>query len=79
VAVVATTMLAVALHPDAPAGMAGDVELGRMLSFLPFMAGIHLLLACIGLAGWLRSPRTGRVTAALAGAGAVLVTLAVTG
>jgi hypothetical protein len=79
VSVVATTMLVVTLHPDAPAGMAHHVDRGRAVSLLSFMAGIYLLLGCVGLSGWLRSPRMGRVTAGLAAAGAVLVTISIVG
>lgn len=79
VSVVATTMLVVTLHPDAPAGMARHVGRGRVVSLLSFMAGIYLLLGCVGLSGWLRSPRMGRATAALAAAGAVLVTVSIVG
>jgi hypothetical protein len=79
VAVVATTMLAVTLHPDAPAGAAAHSDRGRLLSFLGFAAGIYGLLACVGLSGWLRSRRMGRATTGLALVGAALVTIVITG
>jgi hypothetical protein len=79
VAVMATTMLVVALHPDAPAGAADKAGLGRTLGLLAFMAGIYLLLASLALAGFLRSRRTGWATTGLAVAGGALVALTVVG
>jgi hypothetical protein len=52
-----------------------NVDQARLLTFLPFMLGMYLLLACLGLAGWLHSRRIGIATALVAGAGAVLVTV----
>ena len=77
VAVMATTMLVVALHPDAPAGAAGHAGRGRAIGLLAFLAGIYLLLTSLALAGFLRSRRTGWATTALAAAGGVLVALVV--
>jgi hypothetical protein len=81
VAVVATTMLAVTLRPDTPATVAASAALmkGRLLSFLSFALGLYLLLASLGLMGWLRSRRMGRVTTSLAVIGALLVTFAISG
>ena len=74
VSVVGATSLAIVLDPNAPAM---SLEKGRVLAFLPFLLGIYLLLACIGLAGSLRSRRTGHATVAIAAIGAALVTAAV--
>ena len=81
VAVVATTLLTIVLHPKAPPNVADALSMdkGRILAFLPFMLGIYLLLACIGIAGSLRSRRTGHATLGLAAVGAVLVTFAISG
>ena len=78
-AVVATTMLVMALHPHAPAAnrTEGNIDTGRVLAFLSFGIGIYLLLACIGLSGWLRSRRTGQLTTGVAAIGAALITLAI--
>lgn len=79
VAVVASTLLVVILHPDAPMGAANMTSLnkGRVLFFLGFTGGMYLLLACIGSAGWLRSRRMGQVTTSLATIGAALITLTI--
>ncbi|HEX8127253.1 MAG TPA: hypothetical protein VF548_16885 [Allosphingosinicella sp.] len=78
VAVMATTMLVVALHPDAPAGAAEHAGPGRAIGLLAFLAGIYLLLTSLALAGFLRSGRTGwATTALLAAAGGALVALVV--
>jgi hypothetical protein len=81
VAVVASTMLVMALHPHAPANVATgfNVDQGRVLAFLPFALGMYLLLACLGLAGWIRSRRTGRITGVVVVIGMLLITLVVAG
>lgn len=75
VAVVASTLLIMALHPEAPSNVANGYNLdrGRILTFLPFALGMYLLLACLGLAGWVRSPRAGRLTTVFAGTAVVAV------
>lgn len=74
VSVVATTLLVTALHPHAPAAVAGVGLLkGRVLTVLPFALGIFLLLGCIGLTGWLRSRRMGQITTIIAALGALLI------
>ena len=65
------------LHPDAPkgAGAAGMRE-AQLLTAVPFAVGILLLMATIGMAGWIRSRRTGLATSVLAALGGVLAVLA---
>nr|WP_295370147.1 hypothetical protein [uncultured Sphingosinicella sp.] len=77
ISVVASTALVNVLNPLAPATVkaAAKISEARMLTFLPFLLGMYLLLACLGLAGWLRSRRTGYVTAGVAGAAMLLVTM----
>jgi hypothetical protein len=73
VAVLGATLLVAATHPSAPSGLASAsvVGGGGALAALPFLAGVYLLLLTVGLAGWIRSPRLGWATAALATAGAL--------
>ena len=81
VAVVANTMLAISLRPDAPASAAGSGAPTKapVMAFLSFMLGMYLLLACVGLSGWLHGRRTGWVTAALAAIGVVLISFGTIG
>jgi hypothetical protein len=81
VATVATTMLAISLRPDAPVSLAGSGSPteARLMAFLPFMAGMYLLLGCVGLSGWLHGRRTGWVTAALAAIGVLLISFGTIG
>lgn len=65
-AVVAATMLTVALHPHAPPGTIERAGIGRTVMGLGFMAGIAALLVAIGASGWVRSRRLGWTTATLA-------------
>lgn len=74
VAVVGSTGVVAALHPDGPGLGAGRVGQTQGLMTLAFMLGLYALLAALGLSGWSRSPRTGWITGAAAGLGAVLVT-----
>ena len=79
VAVVANTMLAISLRPDAPTSAAGSGAKAPVMAFLSFMTGMYLLLACVGLSGWLHGRRTGWVTAALAAIGVVLISFGTIG
>ena len=81
VATIATTMLAISLRPDAPVSVAGSgsPDGARLMAFLPFMAGMYLLLGCVGLSGWLHGRRTGWMTAALAAVGVVLISFGTIG
>jgi hypothetical protein len=76
-AVMASTQVIAAAHPEAPAivaqkGFAG----GQMVMSAGFMLGVYSLLACIGFAGWARSRATGIATGVIAAVGAIAVTLA---
>ena len=74
VSVLGSTLLIAATHPGAPRGLGSDEIIGGggALSGLMFLAGAYLLLLTIGLAGWIRSRRSGWATSLLAGAGALL-------
>jgi hypothetical protein len=73
-AVVACTGLTAMLHPEAPARVAGaSTALARGVMTGAFGLGTLLLLAALGLSGWMRSRRLGRITSAASGAGALLV------
>jgi hypothetical protein len=74
VSVLGASLLLAATHPGAPRGLgsAGIVGGGGALASLMFLAGAYLLLLTIGLAGWIRSPRTGWATSGLAAAGGLL-------
>jgi hypothetical protein len=60
------------LHPGAPKGAQASMREAQLLAALPFSVGILLLMATIGMAGWIRSKQTGRATTVLALIGAVL-------
>ena len=81
VAVVANTMLAISLRPDAPASAAGPGATTKapVMAFLSFMLGMYLLLGCVGLSGWLHGRRTGWMTAALAAIGVLLISFGTIG
>ncbi|RTQ53749.1 hypothetical protein EJV47_03170 [Hymenobacter gummosus] len=80
VTVVAMTKLVMVLHPQAPANVAkGGIMGARVAGMLCFLLGTYTLMASIGLSGWLRSRRMGLVTSALAGLGALLITLLLAG
>ena len=75
VAVVAATMLVIALHPGAPriGARGGQGGFERVVAAVTFFMGIYALLASLGLSGWLRSRRLGIATSlgALVAAGLV--------
>jgi len=59
-AVIASTQVIAAVHPDAPAMIARKGYFGgQMAMSAGFMVGMYSLLACIGFAGWARSRATG--------------------
>lgn len=58
------------VRPDVPEFAARYAALNRPLSVL-FILGIWLLLAVLGLSGWLRSRRLGLATTAIAAAAAL--------
>ena len=73
VSVLGATLLLTAVHPQAPAGLrryAADPLLGAVSFGAPAL-GVYLLLLTLGLAGWVRSRKTGLATSALALAGAL--------
>jgi len=74
VSVLGSTLLVAATHPGAPPGMAsaGLVSGSGALAALPFLAGVYLLLATLGAAGWIRSRRMGVATTTLAIGGGLL-------
>ena len=72
IAVVAAWRLTIILHPDFPASV--DATIVKVLwgsMLLGYSSGFLSLLASIGLSGWLRSRKTGLITAFIA-IGAVL-------
>jgi hypothetical protein len=78
-AVIASTQLIAALHPDAPGNVAHASLSARILCFISFGVGVYSLIGCIGLAGWIRSRGVGVITTLIAVFGAILVTLALAG
>lgn len=73
VAVIASTMLIAALHPDAPKGalrLAGTAQTAMTLSFL--FAMLALLLS-LGASGWTRSRGMGWTTSIAAGLATLIV------
>lgn len=73
IAVVASTMLIAALHPDAPAG-AGQMALtAQVVMSLGFLVGLLALLLSLGVSGWTRSRAMGWTTSIAAGLGVVIV------
>jgi hypothetical protein len=63
------------LHPGAPKAAQGAMREAQLLAALPFSVGILLLMATIGMAGWIRSKQTGRATTFLAVIGAILAVI----
>jgi hypothetical protein len=73
VAVVGSTMLIAALHPDAPAHaahLAGTAQVGMTLSF---MLALLALLFSLGASGWTRSRAMGWTTSIAAGVATLIV------
>jgi len=81
IAVIASVMLAVVLHPNAPSNVAASssVTHARVTSALAFTFGIYALLIGMGMSGWIRSRRTGIATLLAAILGGIVVTWAVLG
>jgi hypothetical protein len=73
-AVIAGTLLALAVHPGAPAGFAAPqfVPWARQILIVSFGIGIYANLVSLALAGWIRTRWLGLVTS-----GAALVSGAV--
>jgi hypothetical protein len=68
VAVVAATLVVMAAHPNAPAALTGGSQatVARAVAAFAFAVGIYALLASLGLSGWIRSRRLGRLTSTVA-------------
>lgn len=81
VAVIVSVTLTIVLHPSVPANVVAgsSVNAARVASTLSFGVGVYALLLSVGLSGWIRSPRSGRVTSLAAGIGIALVSWALAG
>ena len=81
VAVSASVMLVIVLHPDAPDNITTNASISgaRAFSVLGFMVGIYALLLGLGLSGWIRSRSVGIATSLAASCAAVVVTWVVAG
>lgn len=81
VAVLALTMLTIGLDPSMPQNVVTESATlrARLIGFLSFLVGMYALLASLGLSGWLRSRRLGRVTTGIAIVAALLATWTVAG
>ncbi|MDB5707703.1 MAG: hypothetical protein JWN66_4819 [Sphingomonas bacterium] len=77
VAVVASTMLIAALHPDAPAGAGRLTGTAQVTMTLSFLVALIALLVSLGVSGWTRSRAIGWATSVAAGLGMVIVLLLV--
>lgn len=73
VAVVGSTTLVAAMHPEAPVGPA-SIGGAQATMTLAFVLGLYALLVALGISGWLRSRPTGWITSIAAGLGFILVT-----
>lgn len=73
VAVVGSTAVVAALHPDGPGFGRSGVGGTQALMTLAFMLGLYALLISLGLSGWSRSRATGLTTSIVAGLGVLLV------
>ncbi|KQS53938.1 hypothetical protein ASG17_13365 [Brevundimonas sp. Leaf363] len=74
VAVVGSTAVVAALHPEGPGLGVARVGGTQALMTLAFMLGLYALLAALGLSGWLRSRGTGLTTSVVVAIGCVLLT-----
>ena len=80
VAVVASTSLVAAMHPQAPASVQAAASGGaRAIMTLSFILGLYTLLSSLALSGWSRSRGTGLTTSIAGGLGILLVSLLVVG
>jgi hypothetical protein len=81
VAVVASVMLTIVLHPDAPSNAMHEpaVNIGRIVSSIGFWLGIVGLLLSVGVSGWIRSRKLGLVTSSVALVTIILVHWAIIG
>lgn len=80
IAVISFVMLGTIVHPDSPGSSTEEViNTARVVSFLSFALGITMLLASVGLSGWLRSKRVGQITSAVALLAFIIVYWAIKG
>ncbi len=81
VAVIASVMLTVVLHPDVPVYIrdGASVLSARIVSGLGFGVGVIALLVSVGLSGWVRSRKSGIATSSVSGVGLILVIWAIAG
>jgi hypothetical protein len=75
IAVIAGTLVAIVLNPQAPAGIATPQFLPwvRSVIFVAFAIGIYANLLSLGLSGWIRSRSLGAVTSTAALISAIIV------
>ena len=73
VAVVGSTMLIAALHPDAPANASRLAGTAQVTMTLSFMLALLSLLLSLGASGWTRSRAMGWMTSIAAGVGTLFV------
>jgi hypothetical protein len=75
IAVIAATLLALAVNPAAPEGFALPqfIPWARQVLILSFALGIYANLLSLGLSGWIRSRSLGIVTSAAAFVAAAIV------
>lgn len=74
VAVVGSTAVVAALHPEGPGFGASSSGGTQAVMTLAFLLGLYALLIALGLSGWSRSRNTGLATSIAAGLGVLLVT-----
>jgi hypothetical protein len=78
IAVIASTMLVAATHPEAPVGAIALADSARLAMGLSFMVALVALLVSLGASGWTRSRAMGRLTSGAASVGVVVVVLMLT-
>ena len=81
VAVIASVMLTIVLHPDVPVNVKSNAstETARIVSTLGFSIGVISLLVSVGLSGWVRSRQSGIVTSVVSFTSLILVLWAIAG
>jgi hypothetical protein len=75
IAVVGSTMLVAATHPDAPAHEASLIGSARVTMVLSFLVAMIALMVSLGISGWVRSRGMGWLTSGLAAIGIIATTL----
>ncbi len=75
ITVITMTFLSISQHPGIPVDVVMEtVNRHRTIGFLSFILGIYALLAGIGLSGFIKSKRFGRITAIIAALAVLVVT-----